>query len=1348
MYKLDLIFGTSVDKTEIKKVESQLDALYKKYQNKNINLGVDSKATKAGLDDVSKSMDNTSKATKSMSSNINTASKSTSDFSNRMRTAISSTIEWTVAVGGLYAVINKLKESIGFTVGFDTSLTEIAMVTGRTREEVAGLKDEYLELGAALKVSSLELANSAVALYRQGLSAQEVNDRLGEISKTAKVAGMSVEEVTKFVTSGTNAMKVSAQEFNDVLLKVASVSATDYGRLGEAFQKSATGFLNAGYSLEQAAGTLAVIQEVTQESATSIGTSMKTILARFGKLTDAGEDNTKALNDIDKAVSSVGISFTDLDGQMRPPVEIIGELAEKWDGLNINTRSYIGTTIAGVRQLERFRVLMENYGRAVEITDEAYSAAGTTQEQYLKFQESIQGKLNELQVAWEEFYSSMVDSDAIIGIVEFATLLVRGLTSASESVGVLNIAFVSLLTILALTQTGFRTLAFELIPQFLVSIRAGKVSMDMFTGSMGAAKIGAIALQAAMTAGVAIAIAGVVSAIGWAVKAHKEWEERLDTSMAKVSELKGEIDRLNSEKVQLDVEGVDSQDLAILEKELEIKEALLEIEERRAASLANEMIPAIEDYNKYSMSGTWGTTGDVSGVSRLVDPEKEKQVIAAYNATAEEIKRLRAEQEALTVSVNATDAETKRVNDTFEKLDKTIIELTDNQSTYESKMLDQLKVLKDVKQELLTPEALAHMEYLENLLGLTEDNTDALDDYTDSLGATKYELSLLNSMMGEYISTGKLSESTVKTLISNQGLLDLAFGDTEDSLGTLLQAYGYSAEETLNIQKQLTEELIKQSRTRMNMMLLESRALMNQYNALASSGADIPENLQRSLYGAGTKFGEAENDLNRYLAQLDEIDTSIAGLSKSSTKSAGASKSSADATKEYDSTMDSLNRKIHAYNLLVEQQATYGTDNYDAQVAAVRNVVSEIETLLERGYADWSKMALGTEEYAKQEEYLRDLGIDRYKWMQKVNDVLKEQEVILNKLGEQYQKQVEGGIKRAIDALNRQKKETTDYYDGLIKAKQKEIDAQRLKDDLENRELERKKKLLEIEKAREYLANVQEQRTYKQLQEDGTFEYVANPKEVKNAQEQLKTLQTNYDEWELQNQKADDLRKLENEKAAYENSKTLALEDLDAKIEIQNSLMSKLAEIEIESYSKRMEALRAFVSDYNREMRKIGGDSITMSPISSGGSRTEKTVVDTMKENAQKWHTAPADVKDLYVKQNEAIAPSGWNKDSSGVWYDENGIRAFGNGGHLSSPEIILAGDESESIIPDSIMPGFLARATMEIMSALPKLGGLGSQSVVGGSPNNFYGDIKVQANNADQFVASMRQLIQTGVNI
>ena len=57
-----------------------------------------------------------------------------------------------------------------------------------------------------------------------------------------------------------------------------------------------------------------------------------------------------SFNKVDKALSSVGISMKDVNGQFRSFTDVIVELSGKWNTLDTNTQRYIATVMAGNRQ--------------------------------------------------------------------------------------------------------------------------------------------------------------------------------------------------------------------------------------------------------------------------------------------------------------------------------------------------------------------------------------------------------------------------------------------------------------------------------------------------------------------------------------------------------------------------------------------------------------------------------------------------------------------------------------------------------------------------------------------------------------------------------------------------------------------------------------------------------------------------------------------------------------------------------------------------------------------------------------------------------------------------------------
>lgn len=79
-----------------------------------------------------------------------------------------------------------------------------------------------------MSLTSVDVAKSASALYRQGLGDDEVNERLVQASRFAKVAAMSVTDAVDVITVAINTgMVKNAQKATDVLVALGDAAATD-----------------------------------------------------------------------------------------------------------------------------------------------------------------------------------------------------------------------------------------------------------------------------------------------------------------------------------------------------------------------------------------------------------------------------------------------------------------------------------------------------------------------------------------------------------------------------------------------------------------------------------------------------------------------------------------------------------------------------------------------------------------------------------------------------------------------------------------------------------------------------------------------------------------------------------------------------------------------------------------------------------------------------------------------------------------------------------------------------------------------------------------------------------------
>lgn len=184
---------------------------------------------------------------------------------------------------------------------------------------------------------------------------------------------------------------------------------------------------------------------------------MKSIISRYGELKTSptslvdSEGEELSFNKVDAALKSVGISMKDANGQFRDFDEVIMELSSKWQSLDKNTQRYIATVMAGNRQQSRFLALVSNYSRLAELTEEAANSQDAGTLQYLKTLDSIESKMNQLKVAFQEFYTSMGLENLFKGALDSLTGFITTLNSLPKLFDTIPVAAIGMATNLILT---------------------------------------------------------------------------------------------------------------------------------------------------------------------------------------------------------------------------------------------------------------------------------------------------------------------------------------------------------------------------------------------------------------------------------------------------------------------------------------------------------------------------------------------------------------------------------------------------------------------------------------------------------------------------------------------------------------------------------------------------------------------------------------------------------------------------------------------------------------------------------------------------------------------------------
>lgn len=326
----------------------------------------------------------------------------------------------------------------------DKVMTEIAVVTDFTQSQLWDQIDTYTEIAQEYGVAIEGVYQVSALYYQMGLDTDEVMARNVETLKMAKIAELDYATAADYMTVAMNAFRMETEEASrvtDVYSAVAATTASNTEELAVAMSKTASSAENVGISFEGATAMIATMVESTRESATNIGSALKSIVSRYGELTKNpaslidSEGEAMSFNKVDEALQSVSISMKTTEGQFRSMEEVILELADKWDLLSSTEQRYIATQFAGNRQQSRFLALVSNKDLLNRSLKTAQDSEGAGDLQTLKTLDSLETKIQQVQTAYQQFYTMLGMEDIWKTSLTYLTKTIDKLNSMPKLFG-------------------------------------------------------------------------------------------------------------------------------------------------------------------------------------------------------------------------------------------------------------------------------------------------------------------------------------------------------------------------------------------------------------------------------------------------------------------------------------------------------------------------------------------------------------------------------------------------------------------------------------------------------------------------------------------------------------------------------------------------------------------------------------------------------------------------------------------------------------------------------------------------------------------------------------------------
>ena len=370
-------------------------------------------------------------------------------FGSTLKDAFSTFTMANLLTDAIYKVGDAAKETVSTVKELDDATVALQLATGANYNTVHGMMSDYNSMAKELGSLTTQVSEGADAWLRQGKSIEEVNNLVKSSIVLAKVGNMSSEDATKYLTASLNGYKLQADAAESVVSKISSVdlvSATDSSGLAEAMSRVAVTADQAGISMDRLLGYVATIGEVTQQSMSTVGTAMKSILTRMtnikaGKLDLVDEDGTtEKLSDVETTLANVGINLRKTMTEYNSASDVLDALAAKWDNLNQAQQNAIAISFGGQRMQNQFRVLMENYDRVQKYTDVAANSEDSGEQKFDLYLQGLEAKTNSLKASLESLSSSVISRDLYAGFLDGS----KAVVDFTEKTGLLKGALAGL----------------------------------------------------------------------------------------------------------------------------------------------------------------------------------------------------------------------------------------------------------------------------------------------------------------------------------------------------------------------------------------------------------------------------------------------------------------------------------------------------------------------------------------------------------------------------------------------------------------------------------------------------------------------------------------------------------------------------------------------------------------------------------------------------------------------------------------------------------------------------------------------------------------------------------------
>jgi TP901 family phage tail tape measure protein len=295
------------------------------------------------------------------------AGVATNQFGNQMRNAFRRVVQWGFASGIIYGTIRALRRMVQVVTDVQTKIAGLQKVMNVTITNFEDMQEGAASMARSFGIAIEEVLDGMVVYAQQGLRVNEIMERTRSTLLAVNVTTLTSKEATEALTS---VMKLFAAEVGnseravDAWAAVAAKHAITAKDLALAVQKTGAAAKTAGVSFNDLLGITTAIGAVTRETGKEVATGLRFMMRAMRR--------PKAQREL----LGLGVRSMDVAGDLRPAIDVLGDVALKWAELSRAQQLATAQAMAGIRHYNKFIVLMQNWTEALDASVDAQNSSG------------------------------------------------------------------------------------------------------------------------------------------------------------------------------------------------------------------------------------------------------------------------------------------------------------------------------------------------------------------------------------------------------------------------------------------------------------------------------------------------------------------------------------------------------------------------------------------------------------------------------------------------------------------------------------------------------------------------------------------------------------------------------------------------------------------------------------------------------------------------------------------------------------------------------------------------------------------------------------------------------------